>query len=54
MHLNLILLRKMSAVGSDDFKDGDCERGRVTQWPLITYTQFKYLLWVTEPNTIKI
>ena len=40
--LNLILLRKMSIVGPDDIKDGDCERGRVTQRPPISYAQFKY------------
>ena len=44
----------MSIVGLDDVKDGDCERARVTQRPPISYAQFKYLLWVTEPNTIKI
>ena len=53
-HLNLILLRKMSVVRLDDVKDGDCERGRVTQRPPISYAQFKYPLWVTKPNTIKI
>ena len=40
--LNLILLQKMSVVGSDDVKDGDCERGKVTQRPPISYAQFKY------------
>ena len=44
----------MSVVRLDDVKDGDCERGRVTQRPPISYAQFKYPLWVTEPNTIKI
>ncbi len=34
--LNLILLRKMSVVGSDDVKDGDWERGKVTQRPPIS------------------
>jgi hypothetical protein len=28
--LNLILLRKMSVLGSDDIKDGDCEHRKVT------------------------
>jgi hypothetical protein len=35
--LNLILLWKMSVVGPDDIKDGDCKCGRVTQWPPILY-----------------
>jgi hypothetical protein len=54
MHLNLILLRKMSVVRLDDIKDGDCEHGRVTQRPPISYPQFKYPLWVNEPNTVRI
>ena len=53
-HLNLILLRKMSVVGSDDVKDGDCKRGKVTQRPLISYAQFKYPKWITEPDSIKV
>ena len=46
----------MSVVGLDDVKDGDCKRGRITQSrrPPISYAQFKYPFWVTEPNTIKI
>jgi hypothetical protein len=38
--LNLILLQKMSVIGLDDIKDGDCERGKVTQRPPISYAQF--------------
>ncbi len=53
-HLNLILLRKMSVVGSDDIKDGDCECKRVTQRPPISYTQFKYPKWITEPDSVKV
>jgi hypothetical protein len=52
--LNLILLRKMSVVGSEDIKDGDCERGRVTQRPPILYAQFKYTKWLTEPDSVKV
>jgi hypothetical protein len=52
--LNLILLQKMSVVGSDDIKDGDCERGRVTQRPPISYAQFKYPKWITEPDSVKV
>ena len=44
----------MSVVGSDDVKDGDCERGRVTQRPPISYAQFKYSKWITEPVSIKV
>jgi hypothetical protein len=40
-YLNLILLQKMSVVGPNDIKDGDCECGRVTQRPPISYAQFK-------------
>ncbi len=53
-HLNLILLRKMSVVGSNDIKDGDCERGRVTQQPPISYAQFKYPKWITKPDSVKV
>jgi hypothetical protein len=52
--LNLILLRKMSVIEPDDIKDGDCERGKVTQWPHISYSQFKYPKWLTEPDTVKV
>ena len=44
----------MSVVGLDDVKDGDCERGKVTQRPTISYAQFKYPKWITEPDSIKI
>ena len=37
--LNLILLQKMSVVGLDDVKDGNCKRGKVTQQPPISYAQ---------------
>jgi hypothetical protein len=52
--LNLILLQKMSVVGSDDVKDGDCKHGKVTQRPPISYAQFKYPKWITKPDSIKV
>jgi hypothetical protein len=44
----------MSVVGLGDIKDGDCERGKVTQWPPISYAQFKYPRWITKPDSIKV
>ena len=44
----------MSVVGLDDVKDGDCERGKVTQQPPISYVQFKYPKWITKPASIKV
>ena len=44
----------MSVIGPDDIKDGDCERGRVTQQPPISYAQFKYPKWLTEPDSVKV
>ena len=44
----------MSVVGSDDVKDRDCEHGTVTQWPPISYMQFKYPKWITKPDSIKV
>ena len=38
----------------EDIKDGDCERGRVTQGPPILYAQFKYPKWLTEPDSVKV
>ncbi len=52
--LNLILLQRMSVAGPEDIKDGDCERGRVTQRPPISYAQFKYPKWLTEPDSVKV
>jgi hypothetical protein len=54
MKLNLTLLGKMSVVRSDYAKDGDWECGKVTQRPPISYTQFKYPKWITEPDSIKV
>ncbi len=53
-HLNLILLRNTSVIGSDDIKDGDCKRGKIAQRPPISYVQFKYPRWITKPDNIKI
>jgi hypothetical protein len=44
----------MSVAGPEDIKDGDCERGRVTQRPPILYAQFKYPKWLTEPDSVKV
>jgi hypothetical protein len=44
----------MSVVNLDDVKDGDCKCGRFTQRPPISYTQFKYPKWITEPDSIKV
>ena len=44
----------MSVVGPDDIKDGDCERGKVTQRPPILYAQFKYPKWITKPDSVKV
>jgi hypothetical protein len=44
----------MSDVGSDDIKDEDCECRRLTQQPLISYAQFKYPKWITEPDSVKV
>jgi hypothetical protein len=52
--LNLVLLRKMSIIGPEDIKDADCERGRVTQRPPISYVQYKYPKWLSEPDTDKV
>jgi hypothetical protein len=52
--LNLVLLRKMSVIGPEDIKDADCERGRVTQQPPISYAQYKYPKWLSEPDTVKV
>jgi hypothetical protein len=54
MHLNLILLQRMGVVGADNIKDGDCKRRRVTQRPPISYAQFKYPKWITEPDSVKV
>ncbi len=54
MRLNLILLQRMSVTGPEDIKDGDCKYGRVTQQPPISYAQFKYPKWLTEPDSVKV
>jgi hypothetical protein len=52
--LNLVLLRRMSVIGPETMTDQDCERGRVTQRPPISYAQYKYAKWATEPDTVKV
>ncbi len=52
--LDLVLLRKMSVIGPENITDADCERGRVTQRPPISYAQYKYPKWLTEPDTVKV
>ncbi len=54
MRLNLVLHRKMSVIGPEDIKDADCKRGRVTQRPPISYAQYKYPKWLSEPDTVKV
>ncbi len=54
MRLNLVLLRKMSVIGPEDIKDGDCKRRRVTQRPPISYAQYKYPKWLTELDSVKV
>jgi hypothetical protein len=44
----------MSVVGSDDVKDRDCKHGKVAQRPPISYAQFKYPKWISEPDNIKV
>jgi hypothetical protein len=44
----------MSVPRPEDIKDGDCKRGRVTQQPPISYAQFKYPKWLTEPDSVKV
>ncbi len=36
----------------DDIKNGDCEGGKVTQQPPISYAQFKYPTWITKPDSV--
>jgi hypothetical protein len=44
----------MSIIGPEDIKDADCECGRVTQQPPISYAQYKYPKWLTEPDSVKV
>ncbi len=44
----------MSVIGPEDIMDADCERGRVTQQPPISYVQYKYPKWLTEPDSVKV
>jgi hypothetical protein len=44
----------MSVVGLDDVKGGDCEWGKVTEQPPISFVQFKYPKWITKLDSIKV
>jgi len=44
----------MSVKAPENMTDQDCERGRVTQRPPISYAQLQYAKWVTEPDTVKV
>ena len=44
----------MSVPSNQDLKDYECERGKVTQHPPISYAQYRYKKWLTEPDKIKI
>ncbi len=44
----------MSVIGPEDIKDADCERGRVTQQPPISYAQYMYPKWLSEPDNVKV
>ena len=44
----------MSVVGLDEVKDGNCERGKFTQRPSISYVQFKYPKWISKPDSNKV
>ena len=37
----------------DNLRDQDCKKGQVTAQPLISYAQFKYKPWVSEPEKTK-
>ena len=52
--LNLCLLRNMSVLAPKDLRDHDCERGKVTQQPPISYAQFKYKPWISKLKKIKL
>jgi hypothetical protein len=43
----------MSVPSNQDLKDYECERGKVTQRPPISYAQYRYKKRLTEPNKIK-
>jgi hypothetical protein len=44
----------MGVPSNQDLKDYKCERGKVTQWPPISYAQYHYKKWLMEPDKIKI
>jgi hypothetical protein len=44
----------MSVIGPENITDADCKRGRVTHRPPISYAQYKYPKWLSEPDTVKV
>jgi hypothetical protein len=52
--LSLCLFRNMSVPSNQDLKDYKCKRGKVSQRPPISYPQYRYKKWLTEPDKIKI
>jgi hypothetical protein len=44
----------MSVPSDQDLKDYECKRGKVTKRPPISYAQYHYKKWLTEPDKIKI
>ncbi len=43
----------MSVPSDQDLKDYKCERGKVIQRPPISYAQYRYKKWLTEPDKLK-
>ena len=53
--LNHCLLTNIStSLVPDNLRDQDCEKGQVTAQPPISYAQFNYKPWVSEPKKIKL
>jgi hypothetical protein len=44
----------MSVPSDQDLKDYECERGKVTQRPPISYAQYRYKKWLVEPDKLKV
>ncbi len=47
-------MARNQGIYTENITDADCERGRVTQRPPISYAQYKYPKWLTEPDTVKV
>jgi hypothetical protein len=52
--LSFTFIRNMSVPNNQDLKGYKCERGKVTQRPPISYLQYRYKKWLTEPDKITI